>query len=584
MSMVTFDPLVLIDEAFERAGYNLSMVTGRQYESALVSLEMALIDIQNYGTYHIHELTETTATQTVTAGQTTLNTSDAMRVINSITATAADGSVRTLQLASLSDLQNYTSSTAAVPTHYAQTGSQPVTVSLWPTPTGDVSLDIKGLKFLVGPDSAFDSVMPVPRLWLDALAASLALNLCRKTPMPARDSSWQATLSMLAQQKEESIERARRETYDRGAITINAGYGSSRRKSRNTTYGSDQSSGTIGPIGPVGPAGPTGPVGPTGETGPAGADGLGWTGVTYDSSTGQLTFTSNDDLGYVTDDLRPSGGGSGISNVVEDLSPQLGGNLDLAGNDITGTGDITLTASSPPGARLTLDGSSFNSQSPATFTDFNGTLTVDAANAQFEVLTFLTQRSASQIDFYTNGGLNRIQWQNNDIWHDGNADAKIDSHLNQTNPTSGYVLSWTGTEYAWVAQSGGGSGGSQASRSSASAQTGTINNNATSDITITGFKGYGLYSIQTSHAAWVRLYVDTSSRTADAARLQSVDPAPDAGVVAETITATGTTVNFGPAVMGYTSGATTSLPLAVTNLSGGSASITVTLTLLQLEA
>jgi hypothetical protein len=458
MSMVTFDPLVLIDEAFERAGYNLSMVTGRQYESALVSLEMALIDIQNYGTYHIHELTETTATQTVTAGQTTLNTSDAMRVINSITATAADGSVRTLQLASLSDLQNYTSSTAAVPTHYAQTGSQPVTVSLWPTPTGDVSLDIKGLKFLVGPDSAFDSVMPVPRLWLDALAASLALNLCRKTPMPARDSSWQATLSMLAQQKEESIERARRETYDRGAITINAGYGSSRRKSRNTTYGSDQSSGTIGPIGPVGPAGPTGPVGPTGETGPAGADGLGWTGVTYDSSTGQLTFTSNDDLGYVTDDLRPSGGGSGISNVVEDLSPQLGGNLDLAGNDITGTGDITLTASSPPGARLTLDGSSFNSQSPATFTDFNGTLTVDAANAQFEVLTFLTQRSASQIDFYTNGGLNRIQWQNNDIWHDGNADAKIDSHLNQSNPTSGHVLSWTGTEYAWVAQSGGGSG------------------------------------------------------------------------------------------------------------------------------
>jgi len=66
--------------------------------------------------------------------------------------------------------------------------------------------------------------------------------------------------------------------------------------------------------------------------------------------------------------------------------------------------------------------------------------------------------------------------------------------------------------------------------------------------------------------------------------LQSVDPAPDAGVVAETITATGTTVNFGPAVMGYTSNASTSLPLAVTNLSGSSANITVTLSLLQLEA
>jgi len=35
-------------------------------------------------------------------------------------------------------------------------------------------------------------------------------------------------------------------------------------------------------------------------------------------------------------------------------------------------------------------------------------------------------------------------------------DAAVDAHLNQSNPTSGYVLSWNGTDYAWVAQSGGG--------------------------------------------------------------------------------------------------------------------------------
>ena len=29
----------------------------------------------------------------------------------------------------------------------------------------------------------------------------------------------------------------------------------------------------------------------------------------------------------------------------------------------------------------------------------------------------------------------------------------VDSHLNQSNPTSGYVLSWNGTDYAWVEQS-----------------------------------------------------------------------------------------------------------------------------------
>lgn len=39
------------------------------------------------------------------------------------------------------------------------------------------------------------------------------------------------------------------------------------------------------------------------------------------------------------------GGGGGISNVVEDTSPQLGGNLDLNSKDITGEGDILSTGS-----------------------------------------------------------------------------------------------------------------------------------------------------------------------------------------------------------------------------------------------
>ena len=35
-------------------------------------------------------------------------------------------------------------------------------------------------------------------------------------------------------------------------------------------------------------------------------------------------------------------------------------------------------------------------------------------------------------------------------------DSDVDSHLNQSNPTSGYILSWNGSDYAWVANSGGG--------------------------------------------------------------------------------------------------------------------------------
>ena len=43
---------------------------------------------------------------------------------------------------------------------------------------------------------------------------------------------------------------------------------------------------------------------------------------------------------------------------------------------------------------------------------------------------------------------------------------KVDTHLNQSNPTSGHVLSWDGSDYEWVAQTGGGGGST------------TINNNA----------------------------------------------------------------------------------------------------------
>jgi len=37
----------------------------------------------------------------------------------------------------------------------------------------------------------------------------------------------------------------------------------------------------------------------------------------------------------------------------------------------------------------------------------------------------------------------------------------VDAHLNQSNPTSGYVLSWDGADYAWVAQASGADGNTQ---------------------------------------------------------------------------------------------------------------------------
>lgn len=128
------------------------------------------------------------------------------------------------------------------------------------------------------------------------------------------------------------------------------------------------------------------------------------------------------------------------------------------------------------------------------------------------------------------------------------------------------------------------SGGSTPSRTTKSGTASSLANNGTTNLAIVGFKGYGLYSIQTSHAAWVRLYINASSRIADASRTEDTDPAADAGVVAEVITTGAGTVNFSPAIIGYNTAADTTCELTVTNKSGVTNNIVVTLTLLQLEA
>ena len=103
------------------------------------------------------------------------------------------------------------------------------------------------------------------------------------------------------------------------------------------------------------------------------------------------------------------------------------------------------------------------------------------------------------------------------------------------------------------------------------------------DIIIDGFKSFALMKIATTHAAWVRLYVDSASRTADASRSETTDPTPDAGVIAEVITTGAETVKLGPAVLGWLESGT-QIFAAVKNKSGATNNVGVTLTLMQLEA
>ena len=90
-------------------------------------------------------------------------------------------------------------------------------------------------------------------------------------------------------------------------------------------------------------------------------------------------------------------------------------------------------------------------------------------------------------------------------------------------------------------------------------------------------------SIQTSAAAWVRLYTSSGNRTADAGRGEGVDPSPASGVIAEVLSNGAQTIEFGPAVLGWNSANDTTIYASVKNKSGGTATITTTLKLLKLE-
>jgi len=97
------------------------------------------------------------------------------------------------------------------------------------------------------------------------------------------------------------------------------------------------------------------------------------------------------------------GGGGGISNVVEDTSPQLGGNLDLNNKNITGTGNISITGNANVSTLNVVGVSTFNED-----VQFKGA----SSNMTWD-------RSASDLTLFDN---TRLIFGNNEdfqIWHGG---------------------------------------------------------------------------------------------------------------------------------------------------------------------
>ena len=189
-------------------------------------------------------------------------------------------------------------------------------------------------------------------------------------------------------------------------------------------------------------------------------------GLVYNNTTGQFTFTPADvsgggssltvqdegsalstaatTLNFVGAGVTATGtgatktitiaggGGGGLNNIVEDTTPQLGGALDGQAFDITTTGKILYSN------LYATEGDLPNA------TTYHGMFAhVHATGAGYFAHggAWIKLANDSQLSSYqTTAGLN----------------GAIDTHLNQSNPASGYVLSWNGSDYAWVSNAGGG--------------------------------------------------------------------------------------------------------------------------------
>ena len=184
-------------------------------------------------------------------------------------------------------------------------------------------------------------------------------------------------------------------------------------------------------------------------------DGAKWTNASDTGGGGSITFVGDDSTGTLVDgsETFKIAGGTGITtavsgdtltitasasltDVVNDTTPQLGGDLDAQAFNITTTGKVLFsnvyaTEGDLPSA------STYHGM----FAHVHAT--GKAYFAHGGVWLALANESALS-DYQTTSGF----------------DAAVDAHLNQSNPTGGYVLSWSGTDYAWVENTGGGGGGS----------------------------------------------------------------------------------------------------------------------------
>jgi len=146
-------------------------------------------------------------------------------------------------------------------------------------------------------------------------------------------------------------------------------------------------------------------------------------------------------------------------DVVSDTTPQLGGDLDVNGKDIVSVsnGDIELA---PDGTGVVVfkgDATKGSGQFKLNCEQNSHAITIKgpphSAAASYTLTLPNDDGTSNQV--LTTDGSGNLSWSTPSGSY---GDSDVDTHLNTSSASSGEVLSWNGSDYAWVANSGSSGG------------------------------------------------------------------------------------------------------------------------------